>query len=194
MRKIPFNPLTTLPLQTLAAMALNSTPVAINSLLLQRSADPVASPAIGFGDVTPHFQFSKSDQHVIAVITLISNYFSDALRMHCALAFRLHIDQFGHCDARLNHGSGHRRGVGGGAAMRSDSNDGARSISTAFSALYANAVRPSFSLVISACSSIGCFQSSLELFLLRLRSMRRNAAPSLASIPSVSARRFRYVV
>src|SRR3954469_14343110 len=47
------------------------------------------------------------------------------------------------------------------------------SISPAFSALYANAVRPSFSLVISACSSIGCFQSSLELLLLRLRSMRR---------------------
>src|SRR3954451_6002827 len=126
MRKIPFNPLTTLPLQTLAAICLNPTPVAINSLLLQLSADPVASPAIGFGDVTPQFQFSKSDQHVIAVITLISNYFSDALRMHCALAFRLHIDQFGHCDARLNHGSGHRRGVGGGAAMRSDSNDSAR--------------------------------------------------------------------
>ena len=32
----------------------------------------------------------------------------------------------------------------------------------------------SFSFVISACSSLGLFQSSLEVFFLRLRSMRRS--------------------
>src|SRR4051794_36297244 len=114
MRKIPFNPLTTLPLQTLAAMALNSTPVAINSLLLQRSADPVASPAIGFGDVTPHFQFSKSDHLVIAVIPLISTSFSAALGMPFTLPSRSPTDKWGRGNARLNLCSGHRRGVGGG--------------------------------------------------------------------------------
>jgi hypothetical protein len=67
------------------------------------------------------------------------------------------------------------------------------SMSTAFSALYASAVRPSFSFAISASPSLGLSQSSLEVFFLRLRSMRRKAAASVASNPSASANRFRYL-
>ena len=58
MREVPLDPLTTLPLQSLAAIAPYPTPVVIDSLLLRLSAVPVARPAIGFGDITPHFQFS----------------------------------------------------------------------------------------------------------------------------------------
>src|SRR3954469_13731408 len=110
MRKVPLDPLTTLPLQSLAASALNSPPVAINSLLLYLSAVPVATAAIGFGDVTPHFQFCQFDEHVIAVITLIGHHLLDALRMLSGPAFRrFPLHQPGYRDARLNHRFGHRR-------------------------------------------------------------------------------------
>ena len=68
------------------------------------------------------------------------------------------------------------------------------SMSTAFSPLYAKAVRQSFSFVISAFWSMGLFQSSLEVLFLRLRSMRSNAAASWASIPSASASRCKYAM
>src|SRR3974390_1330258 len=121
MRKVPLDPLTTLPLQTLAAISLNSPPVAIHSLLLNRSTIPVANPAIGFSNVTPHFQFSQFDEHLVAVITLVGHHLLEALRMHFARAFRwLHIDQLGYRHARLNHRFRHRRRVGGGSAVRGD--------------------------------------------------------------------------
>src|SRR5215468_4201246 len=51
-------------------------------------------------------------------------------------------------------------------------------------------VRPCFE--ISASPSLGLAQSSLDIFFLRLRSIRRSAAASLASTPSTSASRFSY--
>jgi hypothetical protein len=67
-------------------------------------------------------------------------------------------------------------------------------MSTAFSTLKANAVRPSFKRVISASSSLGLTQSWLDIFLWRVRSIRRNAAASGAASPSAAARRFKYSV
>src|ERR1051325_3585761 len=104
MRKVPVDPLPTLPLQSLAARSLNSPPVAINSLLLDLSAVPVARAAIGFGDVTPHFQFCQFDEHVIAVIPFVANHLLDATGMPSGLAFRrFPLHHLGYCDARLNH-------------------------------------------------------------------------------------------
>src|SRR5918912_2259776 len=57
MREVALHPLTTLPLQSLAAIAPYPTPVAIDSLLLRLSVVPVTRTPIGFGDVAPHFQF-----------------------------------------------------------------------------------------------------------------------------------------
>ena len=55
-------------------------------------------------------------------------------------------------------------------------------MSTTCSTLYASAVRPSLSLLISASGSAGLFQSSLLIFFLRYRSNRNNAAASGAHV------------
>ncbi len=90
--------------------------------------------------------------------------------MHFLFAFRrLCRNQTGHRHTGFDYRRFHGCRVRHSAAMRGHRTTAPVSISTAFSALYASAVRPSFSFVISASPSLGLCQSSLEVFFLRLR-------------------------
>ena len=55
MREVPFDPLSPLPLQPLAAIALNAPPIGVDRCLLRRFAVPVALATIGLRDIRSHF-------------------------------------------------------------------------------------------------------------------------------------------
>jgi hypothetical protein len=55
MREVPFDPLSPLPLQPLAAVALNAPPIGVDRCLLRRFAALVALATIGLRDIRSHF-------------------------------------------------------------------------------------------------------------------------------------------
>src|SRR3954447_24318836 len=193
MREVPFDLLTPLPLYPLASLSPDAPPVPIHRFLFGLLAFPLTPSPIRFRNVRPHSQFAQSNRNLVAVIPLVRHYFLDSTGMHLIFAFRW----FG----RNNSATAAPASITVASTVAVSAaappcvvtaTIAPVSISTAFSALYASAVRPSFSFVISASPSLGLSQSSLEVFFLRLRSMRRNAAASLAFIPSASANRSRY--
>src|SRR5579863_8355955 len=64
--EVPLDPLAPLPLQTLAALALNPPPVAIDRSLLRRLAEPVPRPSGGFGNIGSHFQLFQTKHRFVA--------------------------------------------------------------------------------------------------------------------------------
>src|SRR5215471_13211313 len=193
MREVAFDLLPALPLQSLAPFSPNAPPVAIHRFLFRLLAFPVARSPVGFRDVRPHLQFAKPDRDLVAVIPLICHYFSTPPRCTAYLPCG---DSAVSSSATATPASiTVPSTVAVSAAARQcvvTATIAPVSMSTAFSALYASAVRPSFSFEISASPSLGLTQSSLDIFFLRLRSICRTAAASLASTPSTSASRFRY--
>src|SRR5262245_23802430 len=71
MCEVPLDPLSSVPLQTLAAIALNTPPVAVYRSLLRRLAEPVPRAAIGLGNVGSHFQLVQTKHDFVAVIALV---------------------------------------------------------------------------------------------------------------------------
>jgi hypothetical protein len=68
MCEVPLDPLSPVPLQTLAAIALNPPPVAVYRRLLRRLAEPVLRAAIGLGNVGSQFQLVQTKHDFVAVI------------------------------------------------------------------------------------------------------------------------------
>src|ERR1019366_6816806 len=88
MREVPLDPFSPPPLQTLATIPENPTPIAVHGSLLLGLALPVARAAIGFSDIGPHFHLRKAEHDVIAVIALVRHHFLHSVGMHFILAFR----------------------------------------------------------------------------------------------------------
>src|SRR5579864_825629 len=58
MREVPLDPFPALPLQTLATIPVNPSPIAVHCSLLRRLAIPVTRATIGLSDIGPHFHLS----------------------------------------------------------------------------------------------------------------------------------------
>jgi hypothetical protein len=82
MCEVPLDPLSPLPLQTLATIPLNASPVAVDRSLLLRLAEPVPRAAIGLGDVGSHFQLVQTKHDFVAVIALVRHHFLDSIRVY----------------------------------------------------------------------------------------------------------------
>src|SRR5260370_38272633 len=88
MSEVPLDPLSPLPLQTLATITLNPPSIAVDRCLLRRLAMPVARATVGLGYISSHFHLSKTKRNLVAVIALVRHHFLDSVRMHFILAFR----------------------------------------------------------------------------------------------------------
>src|SRR5262245_61587469 len=73
----PFQPLTALAQESLPACTANPPAVAVDGIPRVRMVFPVAAPAIGFGDITPHADRFEIDHHLITVIALVGDHFFD---------------------------------------------------------------------------------------------------------------------
>src|SRR6516225_8382933 len=67
MCEVPLDPRSPVPLQTLAAIALNPPPVAVYRSLLRCLAEPVPRAAIGLGNVGSQFQLVQTKHDFVAV-------------------------------------------------------------------------------------------------------------------------------
>lgn len=77
-----YDPLSSVPLQTLAPIALNPPPVAVYRSLLRRLAEPVPRAAIGLGNVGSQFQLVQTKHDFVAVIALVRHHFLDSVQVH----------------------------------------------------------------------------------------------------------------
>ena len=82
MCEVPLDPLSPVPLQTLAAIALNPPPVAAYRSLLRRFAELVPRAAIGLGNVGSQFQLVQTKYDFVAVIALVRHHFLDSVQVH----------------------------------------------------------------------------------------------------------------
>jgi hypothetical protein len=81
----PFQPLTALAQGSLPACTANAPAVAVDGTPRVGMVFPVATPAIGFGDITPHADRFEIGHHLITVITLVGDHFFD-LAIHLLAA------------------------------------------------------------------------------------------------------------
>src|ERR1700682_3456920 len=88
MREVPLDPLSPLPLQTLATITLNPPSIAVDRCPLRRLAIPVARATAGLGYISSHPHLSKTKRNLVAVIAIVRHHFLDSVRMHFILAFR----------------------------------------------------------------------------------------------------------
>ena len=127
------------------------------------------------------------------MIALVRHHFFDAANMDLEFAFRrLLRNQSCHCHACFNNRLLNRRRVGSRAAMRGYCHDGSGFHVHRFSALYASAVRPSLSRVISASGSSGFSSPRWTSSSYACDPCAAMLPRSSASIPSAWASRFRY--
>ena len=193
MREVTFDPFSALPLQSLAAVSLNAPPVGVHGCLRSFFATPVTSSTVRFGEVTAHTHFPEANRDVVTVITLIRHDFFDSKRMHFTIPLgELSPDQFRHGDAGFDHCFFYRGGIGAGSAMCGDRDDSAGLHVHCILGFVGQSGASILEFRDLRCAVARTSQSSLEVFFVRLRSMRSNAAAPWALTPSASARRFKY--
>ena len=173
-----FQSLAAQPQQALAARAANASTIAVDRVACLGILLPVASAAIGFGDVTADADRFEIDERLIAVIALVADDLFDPRRRAPTVST---------CSAASISVSMLVVVSPSSASCTVTATTAPVSRSTACSALCAKCVRPSFIFVIFASGSCGCVQSSFEPFFFRFRSRRAKSARVGVSMPDACA-------